>query len=289
MTYKMHNSHVNLQKQKLSVPTLLLAGELTSKGDKAGLKRNVPHYLFHYITSGSGRVQLETGQIHHVSAGDWFFAFPNQNITYQQNPDEPWLYKWLAFRGSEVDKLLARANIYSDTVIRTGEKDEVLEQLFSEMISPAGENALTNDLQATTAFLQLITRLIQTAPPIVREQRRMTRDKLQAEIDRACIFMGEHYPNGIGANEVALHIGFERSYFSKVFTENMGISIKDYLVELRVSKAKNLLQSSQLSVSEIGQAVGFMAPRTFSRFFKNKTGQTPSQFQRNANKGLSKF
>ncbi len=276
----MHNSQVSLQKRKITAPILLLAGELTDKGPKERISRLVPHYLFHYVTSGSGTACLENGTEITVKSGDWFFAYPNQRILYQQNPDDPWLYMWIGFQGDDVETLLARAGIYRDTVTRQGELDPTFIELFREMIDAAEANPLTGDLKATTSLLQLVTHLIETAPATTRQTQRLTREKLESVIDRACIFMGENYPSGIGAAEVALHSGFERSYFSKVFSQYTGTSIKEYLADLRIRKSKELLLSTDLSIAQIAYEVGFIEPKSFSRFFKEQAKQSPAQYRK---------
>ncbi len=279
MAFKMDKSRVCLQKRKVATPVLLLAGELLEKAPRRSNNRQVPHYLFHYIISGSGNVSVEAGPVIQVSAGDWFFAFPNQTIRYAQNENDQWLYKWIGFQGDDIEYLLGRAGIYADTAVRKAEFDSRFADQITEMIETLDGNSVAADLEANKGLMQLMIYLIKTAPANKSPQR-IPRDKFQAVIDRALIFMGEYFPSGIGAAEVARHAGFERSYFSKMFSEYAGITIKDYLASLRIRKAKELLMEPKCSISAIAQAVGFTESRTFSRFFKDQTNLSPSQWRK---------
>ena len=68
-----------------------------------------------------------------------------------------------------------------------------------------------------------------------------------------------------------------KSYLSTVFKNSTGQSIHSYLINMRISKAKELL-SSGVSVTETGEMVGFSNIHSFSRAFKNATGRSPSEY-----------
>lgn len=67
-------------------------------------------------------------------------------------------------------------------------------------------------------------------------------------------------------------------YFRKLFTEQYGITPRQYIIDLRISKAKQLLTDGILKISHISEECGFSNPYHFSRLFKEKTGLTPTEY-----------
>ena len=63
------------------------------------------HYLIHYIISGKGHYTLN-GKKHFLSAGDAFLVYPNTEITYQADENDPWEYTWVGFTGSDAAMIL---------------------------------------------------------------------------------------------------------------------------------------------------------------------------------------
>lgn len=79
----------------------------------------------------------------------------------------------------------------------------------------------------------------------------------------------QHLANIMGISEV---------YFRKIFLEEMGITPKQYILDLRLRKSKLLLAESDLSVTGISEECGFSSPYHFCRIFKQKTGVTPLEY-----------
>ena len=64
------------------------------------------HYLIHYIISGKGRYTVN-GSVHTLTPGDAFLVYPNTEVIYQADAQDPWEYTWVGFTGSDVfDALL---------------------------------------------------------------------------------------------------------------------------------------------------------------------------------------
>jgi transcriptional regulator GlxA family with amidase domain len=66
------------------------------------------------------------------------------------------------------------------------------------------------------------------------------------------------------------------------------MGIKQYINSLRVENAKNLLENSSLSVTEIAFSLGFSSPNYFTQIFKSNTGMSPASYKQNARKKHSK-
>ncbi|SDY02882.1 two-component system, response regulator YesN [Evansella caseinilytica] len=92
-------------------------------------------------------------------------------------------------------------------------------------------------------------------------------------------YLADHYNKTLTLEEVADVVQLSPQYFSKVFKSRAGSSFIDYLTELRVEKAKELIRTNEKSVKEICFEVGYKDPNYFSRVFKKYTGFSPSEFR----------
>lgn len=83
----------------------------------------------------------------------------------------------------------------------------------------------------------------------------------------------------ISLNNVAAEVGMSPSYFSSIFSREVGKTFVEYLTEIRMDKAKELLMCSSMKTSEIGYEVGYKDPHYFSYIFKKTQNCTPKEFR----------
>ena len=97
-------------------------------------------------------------------------------------------------------------------------------------------------------------------------------------------YMEENFNNEFSLEDIAKHIGFSVTYFSQLFKAHMGQPFVQYRNEFRVSKAKELLITSQESITNIAFDTGFSDSTYFIRVFKEITGMTPSEYKKRGEK-----
>ncbi|MFD1736986.1 response regulator [Bacillus salitolerans] len=89
----------------------------------------------------------------------------------------------------------------------------------------------------------------------------------------------DKYQEKLNLSAVANEIHVNPSYLSRKFSEEVGLSFSDYLIDYRVEVAKNLLVAEKASISEISERVGFNSLHYFSSIFKRKVGITPKMYR----------
>ena len=124
---------------------------------------------------------------------------------------------------------------------------------------------------------------------------RLLRQGIQAEIQRlkeakalremrpiteAKHYIQQHYQEALRLEDVSTAVGFNATYFSTLFKKETGQNFMDYLTELRISKAKELLCGEELSVQDVAEQVGYRDLKYFSRLFKKLTGVSPSDYKK---------
>ena len=103
-------------------------------------------------------------------------------------------------------------------------------------------------------------------------------------VKKAKSYMDANYMNeDISLKTTAEYVGLSPTYLSALFKREMKRNFTEYLTEIRIRKAKELLCSTSKLICEIAYEVGFRDYRYFSQIFKKQTGMTPRQFQNSTN------
>ena len=157
-------------------------------------------------------------------------------------------------------------------VISINAEDTVL-ALFSRVMQcvcanpPAVQQLLAG---ATADLLGLVHSSGHTAPAAQPPQANV--------IDRAITHIQNASMHPLDIQRLAQKLGVGYSWFRSHFTAHTGLSPHQYLLELRLARARNLLDDNELSVKEIAAQTGFGDEHYFSRLFRKKLGLTPSQW-----------
>ena len=105
-------------------------------------------------------------------------------------------------------------------------------------------------------------------------------DQYKNLIHHAKEFIEQQFANPeLSLNEVAAQVNLSASHFSFVFSQEAGQTFKEYLTEIRITKAKELLRMTGLRSADIGFQVGYNDPHYFSSVFKKHTGLSPIEFR----------
>lgn len=93
-------------------------------------------------------------------------------------------------------------------------------------------------------------------------------------------YLDEHYNQNITLQTVSEMLGFNKSYFSRMFKEMTGHNFSEYLTKIRINKAIQLLGTRDLNISEISNMLGFSSPTYFNEVFKKYFQCTPAEFRK---------
>ena len=92
-------------------------------------------------------------------------------------------------------------------------------------------------------------------------------------------YIVEHMQEGVTHQELSAAFACHKSTINRILTAATGMSLKNYLIDLRLKKAGELLKYSNKSMSEIAELCGYQSSIFFSRQFKQKMGVTPLHFR----------
>ncbi len=237
------------------------------------------HFLFHYCLSGAGTLYAQDGKkesaVFQIRSGQGFMMFPHQVCTYIADHEIPWEYAWLEFDGLRVKEAIELTGLKPEQPVYKARYKDICETMKNEMLY------IINHKEESP--FHLIGHLYLFIDSLVRSSTsaRLSQGNSLREfyIKEAFSFIEQNFQNDISVEDIAASCGLNRSYFGKIFHENMGKSPQEFLISYRMTKATELLKLTGLSVGDIGNAVGYPNQLHFSRAFKNVYGISPRQWR----------
>ena len=143
-------------------------------------------------------------------------------------------------------------------------------EMDMDIINKINEAATTDELSET--FRNLIKRisadLVSSVYPGVSPL-----------IARSLRYIKSNYTRKIKLADISSELHVNPSYFSALFSQEMGRPFTDYILELRISKAKDLLRNTNMDILDVSEAAGFENQSYFTKIFRKRTGLTPRQYR----------
>jgi two-component system response regulator YesN len=102
---------------------------------------------------------------------------------------------------------------------------------------------------------------------------------VSSPIQKVLEYIEENYNSELTLSNLSKVIYLSPDYFSRIFKDQVGSTFSEYILKIRIEKAKELLNNLDIPVSEIGRKVGYSDPNYFSRVFTRAVGMPPSRFR----------
>lgn len=237
------------------------------------------HYLFHYVISGTGTLYADNKKgetkTYTIRSGQGFLLYPGQISTYIANDKIPWEYTWVEFDGLRAKEMLDTAGFSLDKPVYHAYFKEFREHMMNEMLYIANHSSETpfHLIGHLYLFLDALTRSV--ASIHVKSGGKMS----DYYITEAINYIEQNFQYDISIEDIAKCCGINRSYFGKIFHKYVGKTPQEFLINYRMMKAAELLKMTNLSIADIGNAVGYPNQLHFSRAFKNVYGMSPKNWK----------
>ncbi len=274
------SSYINfLHLQNLAVPELSAFYAKTEGALKPG-HINGPKirdcYMLQYVHTGCGIVMINNESFR-VHAGQCFMMFPGAVISQIADEHEPWGKTWVCLYGSKVPQMLKILGISEENPVFPWEDcPELLEEMTS-YISILDKNSPSFEFDQCICGNRLFKLLFKYCEHELSMQQP---SKLKEDyIQRAIKYIEYNYTRRITVNDIAEHLGLNRTYFAGLFKSFTKQSPQEFLLKRRIEKACDFLKNPNSTVASVAYSLGY-EPRAFIRLFKNVMGIPPSEYRK---------
>ncbi len=234
-------------------------------------------YHLHVVLSGHGRYTVGDNTFS-VQGGQLFLIKELEEVYYQADTLDPWSYVWVTFKGPRSREYLELAGFTPGVYVLPCNVDITQFQRLVTEILDQQYVRYSSEIARFGLALQFLALAIESWEK-TGSARRMD---LSADdyVEYAVQFIRSNYQH-LKISDVAKYIGINRTYLSEIFARKMYMSPQEYLLQVRISKARELLRQTDLPINVIAREIGYEDQLSFSKIFKKRFGVSPMQYRRN--------
>ena len=211
------------------------------------------YYTFIYVISGKGFFRIN--HVTHKIRENMMFIIPPDTIFYfQADNDNPWEITWICFDGEYANKL------------------SELKSLVIEIEFEYFENLIDCRNYPSAEAYYLSARLWNIFSYIFNQKK-------YNYVTIATDYINKNYSKKLSVEYIAKNIGIDRRYLAKLFKESTGQTIKEYIIKVKMIKARFLLINYNYNVKTVSIMVGYDDEYAFSKVFKKYYGHAPGYYK----------
>ena len=237
--------------------------------------RVLSEYQIVYISSGKGILEVKDAEPILIEGGTIFLLFPNIWHRFKPLLETGWEEFWVGFNGHYVEYLM-RQDCFNPQhpVLKVGFDNEIL-NIFIRLIDTSKHESMVFSQMASCFVIQLLGLVNASALMVDKTKSR------QEQIIQAIRFKIQgNWDKNLDFEAIASENNITYDWFRKAFKDILGVAPGQYLLNIKIEKAAQMLRETNLTISEIATKTGFDNEFYFSRMFKNKMNCTASSYRK---------
>lgn len=226
------------------------------------------------VALGQGRLIVDHFEISAATGGCYLIA-PGSIAVLDGLPGEKlgvYILAFHVYKANGRQAHLKNTDCFDGRIMLAARPFARLLSLIQDMIRQKANGGNAGSMRCTILFYELMAFLLE------QNTRGSQPEDAKESVKRTIVFMQEHYREKLTVQELAHLAGVAMWQYRPIFQSLTGRTPLDYLTEIRIGRAKELLLYSEETVEEIASSVGFSDPYYFTRRFRQKTGLAPRQF-----------
>lgn len=231
-----------------------------------------------YCVAGKGWYEIEGHERVSIEANQFIILPAHVPYRFGANELNPWSIYWIHFEGQLAGNFVLQPlkprNILPDNTSRLQDRLEMFEEIYSNF-----SMAYTQDymIHASMCLYPFLSSFLHVE---AFRHYRLPQRKEQGFSAQVIHYMQENIANNLSLDELACRFKYSSSHFSALFLKETGYSPINYYIQLKIRKACQYIEMSNMKLCEIAVKVGFDEPAYFTRIFTKVIGISPSEYRR---------
>ncbi|WP_179232738.1 helix-turn-helix domain-containing protein [Paenibacillus rigui] len=256
---------------------ILIAGHFTQPfGYQTYRSHGTRDWLITFTLSGSGQYRLND-ELVTCAAGDIVLLPPGTPHDYRTPENSVWEFLWAHFvplpHWFGWLELSREPGAWTSLHLEPGELKERVEAAFKRLLRDSLELDFYRGQLAMNAMEEILLLLS-------RNRTRQKSGTLDPRVDDIWNYLSSHMKEQHSVEQLAARVALSPSRLSHLFKEQVGESIMEALMRLRLRHASRLLEHTSLLVAEIAEEIGFHSPFYFTKQFTAHYGTSPSSYRK---------
>ena len=263
-------------------------GSLSAIRPHTSKREKLQSYLCFMVEDGEGELVYE-GKKYELKTGDVVFIDCRKAYSHStgMNPNAGlWSLRWCHFYGPSMPAIYAKycergglpvirgADVSVD--LARGADVSQYAAILTDIYTLASSSDYIRDMRINGKLNDLLTLLMESS----WHQGNSSNVPKKMDISSVKCFLDEHYSEKLSLESVAGHFYIDKHYLARLFKEQYGVTLVNYLQQVRITHAKRMLRFTDKSIEAIGLECGIGDLNYFSRVFKKLEGVSPSEFRR---------
>lgn len=227
------------------------------------------------VSEGGGWLETDAMRRRRVEAGMVFLILPHAWHRYRPDPETGWTESWIEARGPVVENLLRKATFPPASALRNGAIDAGIDETLNRIHQRIGGDPPGSQPELSALALQVLAQCSTLTAGASRTSR------IQRAVYRAERHLNDHYREAIQMESLAAQLGVAYSHFRRAFRAHTGFSPWQYVIHLRLTRARSLMSSGDATLDEIAARTGFSSGFHLSNSFKQTYGISPDHWRKN--------
>ncbi len=239
--------------------------------------RVLNEYQIIYIPIGCGLFESASCEQQKIKEGTILFLFPGEWHRFKPDPQTGWDEFWVGFKGAIIENIVKQHFLSRKSAVQEIGLSEKIIQLFTNIIEITKEERTGYQPLVSGIIMHLLGEIHSLA----KQQLYTGEEITESIINKARIIFRTNIDQDINIEKIADELCISYAWFRKAFKAYTGIAPHQYLIQLKIEKAKMLLLNPSRSVKEIAFSMNFESAFYFSKLFKAKTGVSPDVYRKN--------
>ncbi|MCX7045450.1 MAG: AraC family transcriptional regulator [Candidatus Sumerlaeota bacterium] len=236
--------------------------------------RTLHAFQFIYITRGQGLFESESGGPQEIKAGDLFVIYPEVWHRYRPSEETGWDEYWVEFDGDYARRLMQREEFTPERpILRIGFHQALL-QLFLDAMDILRREPPDYQFLLGALAAQIVAHTL-SALKVKQYEGRPVEDAIR----QARQILASQSGKELQLEELAAQLGLSYSSFRRLFKAQTGFSPRQFALQVKLNRARDLLARAETPVYLVAEESGFESVFYFSKYFKEKTGMTPTEYR----------
>jgi AraC-like DNA-binding protein len=236
--------------------------------------RTLQDYQIIYVHSGHGTFESSASKTRKICAGTIFILFPG--IWHRYRPDfaTGWTESWIELNGPIMDQFLKKGIIDPKKPVRRIQAVEEVEPLLE-----SGHRLARMKPPLFSVRIAFLAAEILTVSRSSAGLHQSAPTRIEALISKAQNLLAKNLERNISGEQIAQDFGIAYSHFRRAFKRQTGFSPKQYRIEIRHRRVKDLLRNSSLTIKEISEQLGYNSTYHLSIDFSKRSGIPPTKWR----------
>lgn len=230
------------------------------------------YFILHYIIDGCGTYTVN-GETYTLKENDGFIVPPDTTVIYRADIKNPWTVYWVGFHGKKAEYFLSQINVkISKPIFHFSEKallTDCMEKMYAE-------------IQNTNISFELILGYFYQLFGIIKKGTLNANPKTNEPVyyfKSTKRFIEHNLRLPLKVQDLADNLGLSTSQTYRIIKKECGLSPHELIEQIKMKKACEMLQKTNISIQEISLLLGYEYVSHFFLVFKKNTGFTPGEYR----------